>query len=60
MLELLNLVAAHPAEYDHVNEGLATPEEACEEAIRNFNRALSLALAQLIGHARQDLAMDRL
>jgi hypothetical protein len=59
VLELLKLMAAQPAE-NQFGEGLMDPSEACEEAIRNYDRALSLALVQLIGHARQDLAMERL
>jgi hypothetical protein len=34
--------------------------EACEEVTRNYDRALSLVLVQLLSHARQDLAMERL
>lgn len=60
VLELLKLYAVRLAEDDKSGEGLADPREACEEAIRNYDRALSLALAHLIGHARQDLAMERL
>jgi hypothetical protein len=60
VLELLRSGGHHLAEQGDVNKDASNPGEACEEAIRNYNRALSLALAQLIGHARQDLAMDRL
>ncbi len=60
VLELLKSVAVRLAEDDKPSEGLADPREAREEAIRNYDRALSLALAHLIGHARQDLAMERL
>lgn len=60
VLALLNSGGRHLAEQGDVNKDAPNPGEACEEAIRNYNRALSLALAQLIGHARQDLAMDRL
>jgi hypothetical protein len=60
VLELLKLIAEHLAEYSQIDKSLPNPREACEEAIRNFDRALSLALGQLIGHARQDLALDRL
>lgn len=60
VLELLKLVAAHLADDGQYGEGLPNPAEACEEAVRNYDRALYLALAALIGHARQDLAMDRL
>lgn len=60
VLVLLTLVSGHPTGHGVMNEVLPSPRKACEEAIRNYNRALSLALAQLIGHARQDLAMDRL
>jgi hypothetical protein len=60
VLDLLKSVAVRLAEEEKLGEGLADPREACEEAIRNYDRALSLALAHLIGHARQDLAMERL
>jgi hypothetical protein len=59
VLELLKSVASL-GEDDKPVEGIADPSEACEEAIRNYDRALSLALGHLIGHARQDLAMERL
>jgi hypothetical protein len=60
VLELLKLVAEHLGDRSQKGEGLPNPREACEEAIRNYDRALYLALAELIGHARQDLALDRL
>jgi hypothetical protein len=59
VIALLELVRTD-AERGDTNKCLPDPKDACEEAIRNYNRALSLALATLIGHARQDLAMDRL
>lgn len=60
VLELLKLVAVQLGKDGKSGEGLEDPRDACEEAIRNYDRALSLALVQLIGHARQDLAMERL
>jgi hypothetical protein len=60
VLELLKLVAASLADDGQYGQDLPSPAEACEEAVRNYDRALYLALAALIGHARQDLAMDRL
>jgi hypothetical protein len=60
VLELLKLTAVQLEEYDTYGEGLVDPAEACEEAIRNYDRTLTLALVHLIGHARQDLAMERL
>jgi hypothetical protein len=60
VLGLLKSVAARLGEENSLGEGLADPREACEEAIRNYDRALSLALVHLIGFARQDLAMERL
>ena len=60
VLELLKSVMVRLAEGDNFGEDPADPKEACEEAIRNYDRALSLALVHLIGHARQDLAMERL
>lgn len=58
VLELLKSVLARLVEGANSDGGLADPKEACEEAIRNYDRALSLALAHLIGYARQDLAME--
>jgi len=60
VLELLKLVAVRLVQKGKISEGLPDPAEACEEAMRNYNRALSLVLAQLIGHARQELAMESL
>jgi hypothetical protein len=60
VLELLKLMAVQLGEVGTFGEGLADPGEACEEAIRNYDRALSLALVHLIGLARQDLAMELL
>jgi hypothetical protein len=60
VLELLKSMAAQLVEDDKSGEGLADPKEACEEAFRNYDRALSLTLGHLIGHARQDLAMEGL
>jgi hypothetical protein len=60
VLGLLERVAAQLAQTGQVGEVLLDVREACEETIRNYNKALSLVLAQLIGHARQDLAIDRL
>jgi len=57
---LLTLVSDRVTGSGGRDKALPSPRKACEEAIRNYNRALSLALAQLIGHARQDPAMDRL
>ena len=56
VLELLKLIAIQLGKDGKFGDGLEDPSEVCEEAIRNYNRALSLALVQLIGHARQDLA----
>lgn len=58
VLGLLKLVAFRLSE-DDFGDGAADLSEACEQAIRNYDRALSLALVHLIGHARQDLAMER-
>lgn len=60
VLELLKWVMSRLVENDKLGEGPADPKDACEEAIRNYDRALSLALVHLIGFARQDLAMERL
>jgi len=60
VLVLLTLISDRVTGPGAMDKALPSPRKACEEAIRNYNRALSLALAQLIGHARQDLAMDRL
>jgi hypothetical protein len=60
VLELLKLVTAHLTEYGQVGEDLPNPGDACEEAVRNFDRALALVLVQLIGRAREDIAMERL
>lgn len=60
VLELLKVVVAQLPDNGQNGEGLMNPADACEEAVRNYNRALYLALAALIGHARQDLALDRL
>ncbi len=60
VLELLDFVSAKVAKHEQHCLTRADPMDACEEAIRNYNRALSLTLAQLIGHARQDLAMEHL
>jgi hypothetical protein len=60
VLQLLKLVAAHLSEHGGVGQEIPDASDACEEAVRNYNRSLSLAIATLIGHARQDLAMDRL
>ncbi len=59
VLKLLKLIAFQLAE-DEFSDGVPDLREACEQAIRNYDRALSLALVHLIGHARQDLAMERL
>jgi hypothetical protein len=45
---------------DKFSDGSVSLREACEQAIRNYDRALSLTLVNLIGHARQDLSMERL
>lgn len=60
VLELLKIVARRLADKDGPREGLADPGDACEQAIRNYDRALSLSLVHLIGHARQELAMQLL
>jgi hypothetical protein len=60
VLELLKSMNAQLANHGDTGKDLSTVGEACEEAIRNYNRALSLVLTQLIGHAKQDLALDRL
>jgi hypothetical protein len=60
VLDLLKSAAAQLSQEEQPTDGVADLSEACEEAIRNYDRALSLALVQLIGHARQDLAMERL
>jgi hypothetical protein len=60
VLDLLRSVAVQLVEADKLGQDLADPKEACEEAIRNYDRAVSLALVHLIGFARQDLAMERL
>jgi hypothetical protein len=60
VLELLKLMAVQLEEDDTFREGLVDPEEACEEAFRNYDRALALTLGHLIGLARQDLAMESL
>lgn len=60
VLELLKFMNAQLAKHGDTGKGHLNIKEACEEAIRNYNRAVSLALTQLIGHARQDLALDHL
>ena len=60
VLELLKMVAAQRSDNGQDGEVRLNPTDACEEAVRNYNRALYLAIAELIGHARQDLALDRL
>jgi hypothetical protein len=60
VLDLLMALAAQLAEETGSCEGLADPRHACEQAIRNYDRALSLSLVHLIGHARQELAMQLL
>jgi|SRR5579863_1007398 len=60
VVELLKFIVARLVEDDKPGKDLVDPKEACEEAIRNYDRALSLALAHLIGFARQDLAMEGL
>ena len=60
VLELLKLVITHLTEYGQIGEDLPNPGDACEEAVRNFDRALALVLVQLIGRAREDIAMERL
>ena len=57
---LLKSAMTQLPEGDKLGDGLADPKEACEDAIRNYDRALSLTLGHLIGHARQDLAMEGL
>ncbi len=59
VLELVKSTAFRLPESEFV-DGAARVRAACEQAIRNYDRALSLALVHLIGHARQDLAMERL
>jgi hypothetical protein len=59
VLELLKPVADQASE-DELGERASNVREACEQAMRNYDRALSLALAHLIGYARQDLAMEAL
>ena len=49
---------AFPFQADTVVKGAADVRHACEQAIRNYDRALSLSLAHLVGMARQDLAME--
>jgi hypothetical protein len=58
VLELLKSILVRLIEGANLDKGLADPKEACEEAIRNYDRALSLAMAHLIGYARQELAME--
>jgi hypothetical protein len=55
VLEVVKSAAEHPV--GQGSESLPSLANACEEAIRNYDRALSPALALLIGHARQELAM---
>jgi hypothetical protein len=59
VLVLLKSMAAQVSD-DELSEGAADPIEACEQAMRNYDRALSLSLVHLIGYARQDLAMETL
>lgn len=59
VLVLLKSIAAQVPD-DELSEGAADPIEACEQAMRNYDRALSLSLVHLIGYARQDLAMETL
>jgi hypothetical protein len=59
VLELLKAVAFQIPD-DEFTDAVVNVREACEMAIRNYDRALSLALVHLIGHARQDLAMELL
>jgi hypothetical protein len=60
VLELLRAEAFQLGEGNILDQGLTDPSEACEQAMRNYDRALSLSLAHLIGHARQELAMQPL
>jgi hypothetical protein len=59
VLLLLKSIAVHVPD-DELMEGATDPIEACEQAMRNYDRALSLSLVHLIGYARQDLAMETL
>ena len=43
---------------DDFSEDAAVVREACEQAIRNYDRSLSLCLVHLVGHARLELAME--
>jgi hypothetical protein len=60
VLELLKSAASQLSQDDQLSDGVADLSEACEEDTRNYDRALSLVLVQLLSHARQDLAMERL
>jgi hypothetical protein len=60
VLDLLRPAMQAHARIDDSGNDLSRGREACEEAIRNYDRALSLTLAHLVGHARQDLAMEGL
>ncbi len=59
VLFLLKSIAVQVPD-DELSEAAADPIEACEQAMRNYDRALSLSLVHLIGYARQDLAMETL
>ena len=58
LLLLRSIVVQVPE--DELSERAVDPTEACEQAMRNYDRALSLSLVHLIGYARQDLAMETL
>jgi len=57
VLEVVKLAAEHPVEEGQSGESPPDLADICEEAIRNYDRALSPTLALLIGHAMQELAM---
>jgi hypothetical protein len=57
VLDLLNSVALQLPE-DGLSEGATDLREASEQAIRNYDRALSLSLVHLIGQAKLDLAVE--
>lgn len=59
VLVLLKSIAVQILD-DQLSEDAADPIEACEQAMRNYDRALSLSLVHLIGYAQQDLAMETL
>lgn len=57
VLEAVKSAYEHPVAQEQGSESRPNLADACEEAIRNYDRALSPTLALLIGHAQQELAM---